>query len=527
MSKMIDSRGRTRVAEMVDTEPALRGFDVLQAGVGNVGWYQLRVLLATQLGYLSVTGSMLCTIFDNLKPDGLNCSLPDQGGWRLRLHNGSGPGAIGFHSLLADLGLVCGHKYLPTLLSSMVMIGGVLGASVWGFLADRFGRKWATTVPLAGVLLLNLAVAALAHFHLALTAILFFCLGFFGGGYMVTNIVTMLEVMGGQLWRLGATSLNGWPAGLMLMAGIAAGTRYWRYYHLTLAAIALPLLLVFIFFILESPRWLIQHRRFAEAHQILEKIAAINGTTPPSLALVQQAAEVTVAEAAQHRRYSYIDLVRHRSVLIPLCALTYSWLASSIISFGIYFSLGKLSKSLYLNTVLTGLIKGCTGVIPFLVARWVGRKPILLIAASIACLSSWAAVLIYALHPSPKGSSWLIACAIIGAASVDPIWKINHLYSTELFPTVVRNMARAVCNVGSRLGSVIGPQVAFLGSLYGPGPAIVFGVLSLLHVLSAAIILPETKGRPLPDALPSATVFPVSALPNFPSNNQSSRQSTV
>lgn len=37
--------------------------------------------------------------------------------------------------------------------------------------------------------------------------------------------------------------------------------------------------------------------------------------------------------------------------------------------------------------------------------------------------------------------------------------QVNHLYSTELFPTVIRNMARAVCNLGSRSGSLIGPQV--------------------------------------------------------------------
>ncbi len=58
-----------------------------------------------------------------------------------------------------------------------------------------------------------------------------------------------------------------------------------------------------------------------------------------------------------------------------------------------------------------------------------------------------------------SGSPLLTAFALIGAASFDPIWKVIHLYSMELFPTVVRNMARAVCNMGSRMGSLLAPQV--------------------------------------------------------------------
>lgn len=48
------------------------------------------------------------------------------------------------------------------------------------------------------------------------------------------------------------------------------------------------------------------------------------------------------------------------------------------------------------------------------------------------------------------------------AAGIDPTWKINHLYSAELFPTSVRSMARGVCNAGGRLGSVMAPMVGGL-----------------------------------------------------------------
>lgn len=53
-----------------------------------------------------------------------------------------------------------------------------------------------------------------------------------------------------------------------------------------------------------------------------------------------------------------------------------------------------------------------------------------------------------------------VALSLIISASLDPTWKILHLYSTELFPTVVRTQARAVCNIAARLGSVIAPAVS-------------------------------------------------------------------
>lgn len=50
--------------------------------------------------------------------------------------------------------------------------------------------------------------------------------------------------------------------------------------------------------------------------------------------------------------------------------------------------------------------------------------------------------------------------SIILIAALDPDWKILHLYSAELFPSEIRNMARGACLVGARLGSVCAPSVS-------------------------------------------------------------------
>lgn len=94
----------------------------------------------------------------------------------------------------------------------------------------------------------------------------------------------------------------------------------------------------------------------------------------------------------------------------------------------------------------------------------------------------------------------LTALTIFGAALIDPIWKINHLYSMELFPTVIRNMATAFCNLGGRIGSIIGPLIVYLSKIFFPLPFIVFGIFSLFHVLICFFLLPETKNHLMPDS---------------------------
>lgn len=205
------------------------------------------------------------------------------------------------------------------------------------------------------------------------------------------------------------------------------------------------------------------------------------------------------------KTYSYLDLARHSFIVKRLSSLTYCWLAASIVSYGLYFNLGALAGDRYLNMFLTGLLKGTTGALPYAMDRCgVGRKPVLVTSVVLTCFSCWAAVLVYYFHTSSGESSWFTTIfAIVGSSAIDPMWKINHLYSTELFPTVIRNMARAVCNVGSRFGSLIGPQVAYLNQIYFPLSFIVYGCIGVVHVFVAAFCLPETKGRPLVDRIPT------------------------
>lgn len=316
---------------------------------------------------------------------------------------------------------------------------------------------------MVGVAVLNALIAAMGAISWTLTSSLFFLLGFCGGGYMVTNLVLALEAVGTQYWRLFVVAFNGWPLGMMFMAGLGYFTGHWRVFHTGLAVVAVVMSVVLAVVSKESARWLLHHERIDESDAILAHIATVNGKSPVSLRTTPGCDTFPVLAPAKRpdRSYSYLDLVRHKAVCLPLIALFYTWLATSILSFGIYFNLDVLPGNRFVKTLLTGLFKGVAGSTPFFFNHCVGRRPIFLLSVTLACAACWAVVAIYLFSDSPN-SVLLTVFTIMGTAVIDPMWKVNHLYSTELFPTVVRNMARAVCNIGSRVGSVVAPSVCTL-----------------------------------------------------------------
>ena len=56
----------------------------------------------------------------------------------------------------------------------------------------------------------------------------------------------------------------------------------------------------------------------------------------------------------------------------------------------------------------------------------------------------------------------------------------------------------------ARIGGILAPQVAFLGTVWKPLPLLVFGSSALIGGAFALLFLPETLGYPLPETMEDA-----------------------
>uniref|UniRef100_A0A1I7YXW4 MFS domain-containing protein n=1 Tax=Steinernema glaseri TaxID=37863 RepID=A0A1I7YXW4_9BILA len=487
-----------------------------ESEVADFGTYQRWLFVITQLGYLPVAGSMLATTF--FEPSKIHCD-------RIRndslspMENAPFESFLfeqddeNFYSLLMHWKLACRQSVIPTFISFFVMFGGVLGAFVAGYLADRFGRKPVVVGTMTALCLGNLLLMALGDSHWALTGVVLGCLGAASGGYMVTNMVLVVEALDKARSRLLVVSMNGWPIGMSFVAICAWLSRHWWTYHLVVAVSAGIFVVVLQTFSLESVRWLVQHNRHVRADKIRLIIDNRNGlSSTPSPCVRFSDAQSSLeplttpvgterpTPPSPRRHYTYVDLFTNRAVRSHLLALLYCFTASSMVSFGIYFNVEALPGNRFVNLLSMGALKFSLGLVPFFVSGWLGRRPIVLLSTGVATLAGWS--LVVAWIALRLGNHWLIsALSITVTAALDPTWKINHLYSTELFPTVVRNMARAVCNVGARLGGVVAPGIVFLRSTNEVFPYVVFSALLSVQWLVSFAFLPETKDKPLNDVL--------------------------
>lgn len=90
------------------------------------------------------------------------------------------------------------------------------------------------------------------------------------------------------------------------------------------------------------------------------------------------------------------------------------------------------------------------------------------------------------------------ALGVAGMSASSMTFNVIYVYTSELYPTEIRNMAFGLGTAGAKVGAIVAPFVATLSPHWIP--SIIFATLP---VIAACIcfVLPETKGKKLQDHL--------------------------
>ena len=104
-------------------------------------------------------------------------------------------------------------------------------------------------------------------------------------------------------------------------------------------------------------------------------------------------------------------------------------------------------------------------------------------------------------------SKAIIVMAVMGKMGVGMAFDTGYVWTSEMFPTVIRNSALATCSSAARLGAIIAPLVVFTDT-YRPGMSIlVYGVVAMVGGILSLMLQPETKRcTMLPDTLEEGEV---------------------
>ncbi|XP_053164391.1 solute carrier family 22 member 15-like isoform X2 [Hemicordylus capensis] len=402
--------------------------------------------------------------------------------------------ATNFTSIATEWYLIKHEAYKVSLASSLYFAGLLIGNILFGPLSDKLGRK---PVYMSG-LFFDIIFGYISAFapNYEIFAMSRFFVGMTNGGMSLVSFVLTQEYVGKSFWALTGSLTNlTFAVGIAIYALLGYYIREWR----LLAFVSnSPGLFFFLlsFMLPESPRWLYSQGRTAEAEEVLQYIALTNGKERLSVKLKQYLGAVKKDDSAP----GLLNLVKHPVLRWRTVILMYIWYVCSLVYYGLTLNAGELGGNLYLNVALYGLVEvPAFPLCMFFIERsWSGRRKsttAFLIFAGLACILTM-------FLPENTGGSFFSPSllALNGKLTVSAAFNIIYIYTSELYPTVVRNAGLGVCSMTCRFGGILAPFVPSLKSLSPSIPFMVFGI-SGLSAGFLTLLLPETLNKPIAETI--------------------------
>ena len=388
-------------------------------------------------------------------------------------------------------------------------LGKLLGSAFFGIFADKYGRKISYVI---GIILLIVSgpLGAVVPWYWAFI-VSRLVNGVSHAAIQYSSFTTLTEVASEKhrQW-MGIAYNTGYAMGIVIIPGIAYLIYEWRYIQLAISLPAL-LLLIHLWFMPESPRWLIAHNRRNEAKILIEKACKRASTTATPTALhsgirnqswkcsddaiippKETAAEESTKERLRNNVRGFQVLVSNSELRKRILITSFAWMVASLSYYALALNVNNFSTNRYIYVLVMGLTEIPAYLIPTPILMVVGRRQGSMALYIIAGLCLMSILVI----PTTETDA-IMSVSLIGRFSASAAYGIVILYSSELFPTVCRNSGVGTNSAMSHVGSVAAPYVAdLLGAVIWWGPTTLCGVLTLVAGLLCAV-LPETRGRPL------------------------------
>ena len=399
------------------------------------------------------------------------------------------------------------------------LIGSIAGVSVAGIMSDRAGRK--ITMLVASVLFF-MSAAGCAMCGNFTELVIFRIIG--GTGIGIVSIVSPIYISEIASARRRGTLVSCYQlaitVGFLLAylvnyrilnisqtAEFSSGlmnslfvNEYWRG---MLGSGMVPALLFFvvIFFIPESPRWLITHRRSTEARKVMSRIF----TSQEAVEEQFKATESSIASEVRSEWKSLLSPGIMKAVIVgcAIAILGQFMGVNAVLYYGpeIFGKAGLGGEDALLSQVLVGAVNMLTTVIALFIIDRVGRKQLVYWGVSGMIISLLMIGLYFSAGESWNlGNSFLLAfflfyvfcCAISISAVV-------FVLLSEMYPNSVRGIAMSIAGMALWIGTYLIGQLTpwLLENLTPAGTFFMFALMCLPYLLIMWKAVPETTGKTL------------------------------
>lgn len=397
-------------------------------------------------------------------------------------------------TVVMEWNLVCDQKGMTKVTATIFFVGVMVGAAVFGILSDRYGRK--RMLLFSYLLVISFAVASAFSQTYTMFAIMRFFTGLAISGISIISIVLCVEWVDIDHRTLVGVMISlDWSTGTMLLPGIAYLVNDWR--HLTIAVTS-PLVLATLtwWWLPESARWLIANGRLDEAHYYLTSCAQANNRAEVMMDMKPNVlSTVIVSEGRGNRKYTYLDLVRTPK-LKRLAMLTGStWFGVAFTYYGISLNIIGFGLNVYLTQLIYGAIELPAKIGIYFSLDKIGRRN-----SQVGTLLATGACFAINVFIPFRMKLLRTIVAVLGKGLSEASFTCVFLYTTELYPTVLRQNGLGYSSFVARVGVSVAPLISLLDSTWGPLPQVLFCAVAVTAGL-LALLLPETQNVRLPETI--------------------------
>ena len=400
------------------------------------------------------------------------------------------------------------------------LVGSIVGVLFAGILSDKLGRK--LTMVISAVLFSTSALGCALSADFA-QLVVYRIIG--GVGIGVVSIVSLLyisELAVAQyrgrlvsLYQLAVTVgfLGAYLVNYQLLAWAESGTQLsvdwlnkifitevWRG---MLGMETLPAILFFIiiFFIPESPRWLIVRGKELKAVNILEKI--YNSITEAKSQLNETKSVLTSETKSEWSLLMKPGIFK--AVIIGVCiAILGQFMGvNAVLYYGpsIFENAGLSGGDSLFYQVLVGLVNTLTTILALVIIDKVGRKKLVYYGVS-GMVVSLILIGLYFLFGDSLGVSslfllvfflfYVFCCAV-------SICAVVFVLLSEMYPTKVRGLAMSIAGFALWIGTYLIGQLTpwMLQNLTPAGTFFLFALMCVPYMLIVWKLVPETTGKSL------------------------------
>jgi len=401
------------------------------------------------------------------------------------------------------------------LLSALYSLGSICSLPFVPFVTDRFGRRWAIII--GSIFMVIGAALQTASQDFAMFVVARFLLGF-GIPFAIVAASSMIGELSypKERARIGSLFNSSWFIGAIVAAGVTLGTfsmpTNWGWRIPSVLQVCPSVLqLLFIWFLPESPRWLIARGRGEEAYAILAKYHAEGDLNSEFVKAEYAQIEKTLELERESAKVGWKELfatpgMRKRLLIGSFLGLATQWSGNGLTSYFLSPILENIGIHDDREKNLINLAMTCWGFVNAtffaLTVSKLSRRLVYLtgtISLTLVFTGWTVASALYAQHGDQGSSRAVLAFIFLYSPCYNMAYNaLSYTFLVELFPYHVRAKGIAIFQWWGRAAGFFNQFVNPIGiNNAGWKYYISYCIFLLFEIFFVYFLFPETNGRSL------------------------------